>query len=90
MKIDHIHIENFRSLRTVDIYPNDLCIFVGENNAGKSNILQALNLVLGESWPTVKSLSENDFFDNNMNIVIPKNLYINYANVTIGERNEIL
>jgi len=23
-------------------------------------------------------------------IVIPKNLYINYANVTIGERNEIL
>jgi len=67
VKIDHIHIENFRSLRTVDIHPNDLCIFVGENNAGKSNILQALNLVLGESWPTVKSLSENDFFDNNMN-----------------------
>lgn len=67
MKIDHIHIENFRSLRNIDIYPNDLCVFVGENNAGKSNILQALNLVLGESWPTVKSLSENDFFGNNMN-----------------------
>jgi putative ATP-dependent endonuclease of OLD family len=54
-------------LRNIDIYPNDLCVFVGENNAGKSNILQALNLVLGESWPTVKSLSENDFFGNNMN-----------------------
>jgi putative ATP-dependent endonuclease of OLD family len=67
VKIDRIHVENFRSLRNIDIYPNDLCVFVGENNAGKSNILQALNLVLGESWPTVKSLGETDFFDNNMN-----------------------
>ena len=66
MKIKRIHIENFRSLKNVDIYPNNLCVFVGENNAGKSNILQAINLVLGETWPSAKSLRETDFFGNNM------------------------
>ena len=66
MKIKRIHIENFRSLKSVDIYPSNLCVFVGENNAGKSNILQALNLVLGETWPSAKSLRETDFFGNNM------------------------
>lgn len=44
IKINSIQIKNFRSIRQETIKPKDLNIFVGTNDAGKSNILKALNL----------------------------------------------
>ncbi len=66
MRISRIHIKNYRSLRNIDIYPKGLCALVGENNAGKSNILRALNLVLGEAYPSARSLDKTDFFNNDI------------------------
>ena len=43
MKIKSFEIRNFRSIRQIDIETKDLMVFVGKNNAGKSNILRALN-----------------------------------------------
>src|SRR5579862_5617638 len=63
MRITHIHIEHFRSIKLLDFEPGPYCVLVGENNAGKSNILKALNLLLGETWPSDRSFSEEDFFD---------------------------
>lgn len=83
MKIKHIHIENFRSLRKIDICPNNLCAFVGENNAGKSNILRALNLVLGETWPTARSLNDTDFFNNDKNNPILIEIYFDNNNENV-------
>ena len=37
---------------------------IGPNNVGKSNILTALNLVLGETWPS-RPLPENDYHNYN-------------------------
>lgn len=42
--IRSIHIENFRSIRSVDADLAQLAIFVGRNDCGKSNVLRALNL----------------------------------------------
>jgi putative ATP-dependent endonuclease of OLD family len=39
-----------------------LCALVGENNGGKSNILTALNLMLGEKYPMYNMLADNDFY----------------------------
>lgn len=72
MKIARIHIENYRSIRTLDLYPDSYCVLIGENNAGKSNILKAVNLVLGEMWPTDRTFTLDDFYrqDSEHDIII--------------------
>ena len=42
MKISRLIIQNFRSIKSVDIEPNTFNIFVGRNNHGKSNIFEAV------------------------------------------------
>jgi predicted ATPase len=45
--IDSLHVENYRSLRSVDVRFEPLTIFVGPNGSGKSNVLAALQPRLG-------------------------------------------
>lgn len=61
MRISRVHIENYRSIKSLDFDPGSYCVLIGENNSGKSNILRALNLALGETWPSERSFSESDF-----------------------------
>lgn len=61
--IRELIIENFRSVRNVKIKLGSLNAFIGPNNAGKSNIMKALNLVLGDIYPSVRSFDEKDFYD---------------------------
>ena len=61
MQIMRIYIENFRSIKMLEFKPGPYCVLIGENNSGKSNILRALNLALGETWPTERSFSDEDF-----------------------------
>lgn len=72
MKIAKVHIENYRSLKDFTLEPGPFCVLIGENNAGKSNILRALNLVLGDTWPSDRSFSEEDFYnqDTSQDILI--------------------
>lgn len=72
MKINLIHIENFRSIQSLEFSPGDYSVLIGENNSGKSNILRALQLVIGEAWPTERLFSENDFYslDTSRQVVI--------------------
>lgn len=44
LRIKQIRIKNFRSIVDLDINVDKMNIFVGLNDAGKSNILKALNL----------------------------------------------
>lgn len=46
MKINQIHIENFRSIKDATIRLHELTALVGENNSGKTGILRALNCFL--------------------------------------------
>lgn len=60
--IRRVEIENFRSIKKVDFDPLPLCAIVGANNAGKSNILSALDLLLGHRYPTHPALQDEDFY----------------------------
>lgn len=48
MKIREMTIQNWRSIRSVTLSAQDLMIFIGQNNHGKSNILSAILFFFGE------------------------------------------
>jgi putative ATP-dependent endonuclease of OLD family len=50
MKITRLKIENFRSVRSLELNLGDTTIFIGQNNAGKSAILEAVRIVLTRRW----------------------------------------
>ena len=49
MKIESVHIENFRSFAKATVPFNDYTCLVGPNGAGKSTVLMALNVFFRES-----------------------------------------
>lgn len=68
--ISYIHIKNFRSIRDIEILPENLCALIGANSVGKSNILKAIDLVLGEGWTTKAKVARELFKDPNKPIEI--------------------
>ncbi|MBL7814334.1 MAG: ATP-binding protein [Saprospiraceae bacterium] len=42
MKITKIKVQNFRSISNAEIHCNDFNVFVGQNNAGKTNLFEAI------------------------------------------------
>ena len=62
--IGQITIENFRSIEHVElIFPNKApLILVGENNAGKSNIISAVDVLLGETHPKYRLVEQKDYY----------------------------
>ncbi|OGC81162.1 hypothetical protein A2943_00735 [Candidatus Adlerbacteria bacterium RIFCSPLOWO2_01_FULL_51_16] len=49
MKISRVFIKNFKSFKSERIDFLDLMAFIGENNAGKSNVLKALDLFFSDT-----------------------------------------
>jgi putative ATP-dependent endonuclease of OLD family len=62
--ITRVTVRNFRSVGPdgVEFCPHMLCALVGENNAGKSNIIRAIECLLGRTWPTIHNFAEDDFY----------------------------
>jgi len=72
MYLSRVYIQNFRSISELEIsFSPGKNVLVGRNNAGKSNIIKAINLVLGEYAPDYKK-SENitldDFYSSEHNV----------------------
>ncbi len=63
MKIDRLTIKNYRSVHNLelDLSPR-INVFIGANNVGKSNILSAMEYLLGPSYPTANRLERWDFY----------------------------
>ena len=64
MRVTQIAIDNYRSIEHVEIaFPagKPLVLF-GPNNAGKSNIISAINRILGERFAPYVEMSDSDFF----------------------------
>lgn len=84
MRIINVKIKNYKSLKEVDINFTDHFALVWFNCAGKSNILRAINFVLGESYPMWQKLSKKDFFNedenNKINIQIQFDENIHWTN----------
>lgn len=84
MYISKIKIQNFRSIKKLEFEPNKLCTLVGANSSGKTNILKAIDLVLGEGWTTKARVVKELFFDTNLPIEIElffqETITLNYKN----------
>ena len=62
LKIKTIKIRNFRSILSLDLNVDRMNVFVGLNDAGKSNVLKALNLFFNsETEPGVKYDFHTDY-----------------------------
>ena len=62
MYISQVKIRNFRSFKSLDLELRPgKNVIVGKNNSGKSNIIKALDYVLGERYPTYINFGMEDF-----------------------------
>src|SRR5580704_9540284 len=50
MRITSLRIENFRSIKALDIELGETTVFIGPNNAGKTAILDAVRIALTRRW----------------------------------------
>ena len=96
MLLSEVYIKNYRSIEELTLKLGKCSIIVGKNNSGKSNILKAIDLVLGEKY--IK-LTKNDFYnrDENREIKIkltftdltPEEITKIQSNITYGAKGGI-
>lgn len=70
MFIQKLEIKNFRSIKELTIEPKNLCALIGPNSVGKTNVLRALDLVIGEGWTTKAKVARELFHDTIKPIII--------------------
>lgn len=70
MYLSRLVISNYRSINELALkFGKGKNVIVGKNNAGKSNIIRAIDLILGEnspSWAKSENVTENDFYNGNV------------------------
>lgn len=69
MKLTNVKVTNYKGLREADCRLSDFVCIVGENNAGKSTLLQAILLFINGT-----KLSRDAFYDPEQEILITVNL----------------
>lgn len=65
-RVTRFAVRNYRSFRgwaDVHLPEGRPVVIFGENNAGKTNLASALELVLGERWPGSHKPEDHEFFD---------------------------
>lgn len=91
MKIKQIRIKNFRSIKdeTIIFPSSGILALVGPNNAGKSNVLRAIENILGDSWFRGDKAELNDYFmKNNRDNVIEINILFDDDKSVVFKSNE--
>lgn len=59
MKIANVRIANFRGLKDLDLEFDDTTVLIGENNSGKTSVLDALRLCLRELGPRRRTVFDS-------------------------------
>lgn len=69
MRLTKISIRQYRSIDQIDLTLPDKqpLILFGPNNAGKSNILSAIDRIIGERYPTYIEMLDSDYFMRDKN-----------------------
>lgn len=63
MKISRLKIKNFRGIKSAELLLPDHVVLIGDNNTGKSTVLEAIDLVLGPDRLNRRSpIDEHDFY----------------------------
>ena len=81
MKISSIEIKNFKGLKDEKFEPKSFSCLVGENNAGKSTVLQALVYSLNRP----KNIPSEVFYDETQ----PISFIVKYSDVRSGDLNRL-
>ncbi|MFC4665281.1 ATP-dependent nuclease [Falsiporphyromonas endometrii] len=81
MKISRIKVENFRSIKKVDIQVSDFNIFVGQNNCGKTNLFEAIEFFFNGYKGDTKEIKYQR--DNNLEASV----YMEFSDVQNGLKN---
>lgn len=65
MYVSRLYLKNYRSIKELDlVFHKGKNVIIGRNNCGKSNIVRALDIVLGETSPTyakAENITSGDF-----------------------------
>jgi len=87
MRISRLKIENFRGVRSAVIFLSKHAVLIGDNNTGKTTILEAIDLTLGpDRLNRQPPIEEHDFFHGKY---IAKSISEQEApRVTVAERQE--
>src|SRR5438874_1248833 len=83
-RIRAIHIRNYRSCCDwvdIDFPKRGPLVLVGPNNSGKSNIVRAIDLVLGEGWPGVHQPDDHEYYGRSRDAT-PMEVVIDDENVS--------
>lgn len=63
MKISRLRIKHFRGISSAELHFPDHAVLIGDNNTGKSTILEAINLAMGPDRLNRKPpIDEHDFY----------------------------
>lgn len=63
LRIVRVRIENFRGIRQAEIDLTGTAVFLGDNNTGKSTVLEAVELAIGaDRLARTQAIDEHDFY----------------------------
>lgn len=98
MYLKRLYIRNFRSIKELHvIFLPGKNVIIGRNNSGKSNIIKAIDIILGQNNPTfskAENITENDFYswkENDDGKLVPKqsNEINIWCELERGEKEEL-
>src|ERR1017187_169328 len=67
LQLKKLKVLNFRSIKNQEFYFQDFAVLIGKNNCGKSNVLDAVAILLEG---TAKSVEDADYWDKSQTIQI--------------------
>lgn len=72
MKVSRVNIQNFRGIKSATILLPNHAVLIGDNNTGKTTVLEAIDLVLGpDRLNRQPPIDEHDFFQGNYTAAEP-------------------
>lgn len=93
MHLKQIQIKNFRGIKELTLPLDSLCILIGENNSGKSSILDALQICLSKSLSNKRQLFDDYDYHLKDSTADPENsppieITLTFSEVESGEWGE--
>ena len=81
MRITRIVIDNYKSIKHIDInLSSKVNAFIGENSVGKSNILSAIEWMLGPVYPSFNNFSREDYYKGDVTLRVSITVYFDDGN----------
>ena len=95
MKLQRVKIENFRGIKSLELELGELTVLIGENNTGKSTVLEALKVLIDRSRGARRiTFSKDDFHrpdgDTTLDQVKPIKITLHYFEDKVGEWSDAL